>query len=246
MNEKDDIRKEVWQRLREVAYPDSRFDYDFSNFIADFRNSKRCAMRISEMPQYRDSKVLFITPDNSLTNLRELALRGGKTYVMTTYGIRRGFLLFEGNVVSKAKAEFMATLDGAEVFGRRISLEDLAALKHIDMLVTGAAAVTMDGIRFGKGHGFFDVEWGIFTELKMIDERTVTVTVVDDVQLVNYPFKPDEYDTITDYIVTPKKFIKVKPKYKRPSGIKWDALKRELYETIPPLQELAKLRGVKV
>ncbi len=52
---------------------------------------------------------------------------------MTTYGIRRGFLLFEGNVVSNARAEFMATLDGAEIFGRGISLEDLAALKHIDI-----------------------------------------------------------------------------------------------------------------
>ncbi len=30
MKGKDDIRKDVWQRLREVAYPDSRFDYDFT------------------------------------------------------------------------------------------------------------------------------------------------------------------------------------------------------------------------
>lgn len=246
MKTKDEIRKEVWRRLRKVAYPDSRFDYDFGNFIADFRNSEKCATRISMMPEYNDAKVLFITPDNSLTNIRKLALMEGKKYVMTTYGIRRGFLFFEGGQVRKTKADFMATLDGAEIFGRRLSLKELSDLKRIDMLVTGAAAVTMDGIRLGKGHGFFDVEWGIFTDLKMIDDKTITVTVVDDTQIVDYHFQPSEYDTITDYIITPTRMIKVKPRYKRPAGIHWDTLKRELYDTIPPLQELAKLRNVKV
>jgi len=246
MKTKDEIREEVWQRLRKVAYPDSRFDYDFSNFIPDFRNNEKCVTRISMMPEYKDAKLLFITPDNSLTNIRKLALMEGKKYVMSTYGIRRGFLFFEGGKVRKTKAHFMATLDGAEIFGRRLSLKELSDLKRIDVLVTGAAAVTMDGIRVGKGHGFFDVEWGIFTDLKMINDKTITITVVDDSQIVDYPFQPSEYDTITDYIITPTRMIKVKSKYKRPSGIQWDTLKRELYDTIPPLQELAKLRNVKI
>ena len=35
-------------------------------------------------------------------------------------------------------------------------------LGKIDLMLTGASAVSKNGVRFGKGHGFFDLEWGMF------------------------------------------------------------------------------------
>ena len=46
---------------------------------------------------------------------------------------------------------------------------------RFDLLVTGASAVSMEGVRFGKGHGFFDLEWGMFTDVGIVDEATPVV-----------------------------------------------------------------------
>ena len=43
------------------------------------------------------------------------------------------------------------------------------------------SAVSLDGVRFGKGHGFFDLEWGMFTELGIVDDSTPVAAVVHEV-----------------------------------------------------------------
>ena len=60
---------------------------------------------------------------------------------------------------------YAAWLDGMEHFGRPITLAEIAERGRFDFMVTGASAVSIDGVRFGKGHGFFDLEWGMFTDL---------------------------------------------------------------------------------
>src|SRR5690606_41665058 len=37
------------------------------------------------------------------------------------------------------------------------------------------SAVSIDGVRFGKGHAFFDLEWGMFTDLGLADEQSLIV-----------------------------------------------------------------------
>jgi len=242
MKSKSEIREDVWKRLRTVAYPDPIFDYDFSSFIADFQGSEKCVDAITTLDLWKDSRLIFITPDNSLTKLREKAILDAKRFVMTTYGIKRGFLLIEPNTIPDGQARFASTLYGAELFGKKISLKDLRELERISLVITGAAAVTMDGIRFGKGHGYFDIEWGIFTSLNLVDEKSKVITVVHDCQLTGEDVKPSSYDTVTDYIVTPTKTISVKPKYKKPIGIDSKSLTQELFDSIPPLRELAQIK----
>ena len=86
---------------------------------------------------------------------------------MPTGGIKRGFLLFSHDRIPLHQGEFASTLDGAEIFGLSISLTDimdLAESSKIDMMITGASAVSMNGVRYGKGHGYFDIEWALFKE----------------------------------------------------------------------------------
>lgn len=45
-----------------------------------------------------------------------------------------------------------------EHFARPITLEEIARRGRFDFMVTGASAVSVDGVRFGKGHGLFDLE----------------------------------------------------------------------------------------
>jgi hypothetical protein len=95
---------------------------------------------------------------------------------------------------------YAAWLDGLEHFGRPISLAEIAERGRFDLMVTGASAVSMEGVRFGKGHGFFDLEWGMFTDLGIVDEATPVVAVVHDVQVVEERLFPSPTDIIVDKI----------------------------------------------
>ncbi|MGO9644311.1 MAG: 5-formyltetrahydrofolate cyclo-ligase [Candidatus Bathyarchaeia archaeon] len=243
MKSKSEIREEVWKKLRAVAFPDPIFDFDFSSFIADFQGSEKCAETIANLDSWKKSGLVFITPDNSLIKLREKAILTGKRFVMTTYGIKRGFLLIDPNTISMQQAAFASTLYGAELFGKKISLEELRALGRLDLVITGAAAVTMCGVRFGKGHGYFDIEWGIFTSLNLVDMSSKIIVVVHDCQVTDEDFKPSSFDTVTDYIVTPTQIFTLEPKYRKPTGIDSNLLTKELLDTIPPLQELERIQN---
>ena len=44
------VRETVWQRLRDVALPDTRFVYDLTWFIPDFAGSEQLYARLRELP----------------------------------------------------------------------------------------------------------------------------------------------------------------------------------------------------
>lgn len=132
--------------------PDSRFSWKFSEFIADYEGSDLCAENLCATEIYRNSEVVFITPDNNLETFRERAIRDKKTILMTNYGIERGVFLIAPGSVPEGKEELASTLDGVQRYWKFITLREIAEkIKHIDMLVTGASAITPSGIRFGQG-----------------------------------------------------------------------------------------------
>ncbi|MEM0023844.1 MAG: 5-formyltetrahydrofolate cyclo-ligase [Thermofilaceae archaeon] len=244
--EKMKFRISVWEKLRHVAKPDSRFHYDFSHFIPDFEGSELCVEKVREMSLYKRSRLLFITPDNCLEQLREAAIIDGKTFVMPTYGIRRGFILLERRLVPHGKEDFAASLDGAERFGVRVSLRDIASLGKFDMVFTGVSLVNTSGVRFGKGEGFFDLEWGMLSEIGVVDDMTPVVVIAHDVQVIEANLPVEPHDTVADIIVTPSRVIFTGSKMKKPKGINWALVTKEMLEEIPPLRELAEMKGIKI
>ena len=238
------VRQKIWSRLTEVALPDSRFHLDFAEFIPDFIGSDRALARLRELPCYRIGRYAFVTPDNCLAGLRSRMLRDGMSMVVSTYGIYRGFVLLEPDMVPEGQETFAGWLDGLEHFGRPTTLAEIAERGTFDFMVTGASAVSLNGVRFGKGHGFFDLEWGMFTDIGIAGEQTPVVAVVHDVQVVEDTLFPSPTDIIVDYIATPDKLHEAARKDSRPRGIKWELLEPEIIEATPPLKELQALRGV--
>lgn len=237
------IRQQIWEKLRPVAKPDSRFHLNFSEVIPDFEGSEQAIDRVTAQPFYRQGAYAFVTPDNGLVDLRRRLLADGKTLVVSTYGIYRGFVLLEPERIPPEHHLFAAWLDGLEHFGRPITLAEIASRGRFDFMVTGASAVSMNGVRFGKGHGFFDMEWGMFTEIGIVDERTPVTAVVHDVQVVEETLFPNETDILVDSIATPTRFLEVR-RGPRPRGIRWDLIDPEQLAATPPLQELHQRRGM--
>jgi 5-formyltetrahydrofolate cyclo-ligase len=222
------IRERIWSRLEEVAKPDSRYHLFFSEVIPDFQGSEIATDRVMALSALPSAKLAFITPDNCLVELRRRFIEAGTPFVMSTYGIYRGFLYMASGMVPKGAELYAAWLDGMEHFG----------------MVTGASAVSMEGVRFGKGHGFFDLEWGMFSDLKLVDESTPVVAVVHDVQVVEDKLQPSETDIVVDYIATPSRMITVQRRTRRPQGVKWELLDAKQIAHTPPIRELQRMRGL--
>jgi 5-formyltetrahydrofolate cyclo-ligase len=240
---REDARERVWAELREVARPDSRFAWDFAEFIADYEGSDAGAERLLARADDRGHERWFLTPDNNLDPLRERLIECGTAFLMPTYGIRRGFLRLDPADVPAGQAAFAATLDGMNRFAERVPLDDLeASHPGLDVLVTGASFVTRGGLRMGKGHGFFDLEWAMCRRIGLADADTEVLAAVHDVQVVPARENRDElaadHDTIVDAIVTPTETIGVADAPPKPAGIHWDLLDRGEIESIPPLRRL--------
>ncbi len=236
------IRQQIWEKLRPVAKPDSRFHFDFTNYIPDFQGSEAAIERLVSQPFYRESAYAFVTPDNGLAQLRRRMLEDGKTLVVSTYGIHRGFFLLEPSRIAREYTLYASSLDGMEELGRTISLSEILKRGRFDCMVTGASAVSVNGVRFGKGHGYFDLEWGMFTDIGVADERSLVIAVVHDVQVVEEELVPSETDILVDAVATPTRYLNVK-RGLRPKGIKWDLLGPDQLTGTPPLQELQRMQG---
>lgn len=244
---RDETRERVWSDLREVARPDSRFGWDFSSFIADYEGSDQGATRLLTRGENQGYEHWFVTPDNNLDPLRERLVERGVPFVMPTYGIRRGFLRLEPDDVPEGQAAFAGTLDGMNRFASRIELETMErTLAPLDCMITGASFVTEDGLRMGKGHGFFDLEWAMMREVGLADETTDVVAVVHDAQVlddITGQSLAADHDTIVDAIVTPTQTISIDEAPSKPAGIRWPLLDRDRVEGMPPLQTLWERAG---
>lgn len=239
MDHKASVRSEVFATLRTVALPDSRFHFDFGEFIADFHGSDHAVARLVQHRFYQDAEVVFITPDNCLEQLRYRALLDGKTVLTTSYSIKRGFWLLRQQDIPAEKLLYASTLDGMERVGRPMSLRQIAEeLRKVDYLVTGTGAINEEGVRFGKGHGFFDAEWGMLHRMGVIATSTPAAAVVHDCQVLRQDLYPEIFDTVADIIFTPTRTIEVTAPHKPDCGIVWSLLDPHMLETIPPLQEL--------
>jgi 5-formyltetrahydrofolate cyclo-ligase len=242
-NSKEAIRQRVWLDLQHVARPDSRFHWNFAEFITDYEGSEQGAERIRALSAWQESDLMFITPDNNLEVLRRKAMEDGKRFVMSTYGIARGFLYMDPARIPAEQYGWASTLDGMDRFAQPVTLADLPALGKFNLLVTGASAISTRGIRFGKGHGYFDLEWAMFSETDCITANPIVVCAGHDCQIVESDLPGSEFDTRVDLIVTPTRTIPVPSELgHQPGRIVWNRLEPGMVERIPPLQELRQMQ----
>jgi 5-formyltetrahydrofolate cyclo-ligase len=79
--------------------------------------------------------------------------------------------LLEPSNIGPARGAVRSSLDGMEHLGTAHFVRGAQVSRGaFDFMVTGASAVSLNGVRFGKGHGFFDLEWGMFTDVGIAHE----------------------------------------------------------------------------
>jgi 5-formyltetrahydrofolate cyclo-ligase len=129
---------------------------------------------------------------------------------------------------------------GVTRYGRKLA-STLTEIGRVDLLVTGAVAVSLQGDRIGKGTGYFDLEYMILREIGSAGGTTPVIAVVDDLQVLKeLPW--NEKDVSIDLIVTPTTYITVHHPRPRPKGIDWLSLQPRQMKGMLPLRELSRSR----
>lgn len=199
MASKREIREFVWRLLEEKGV--AAFPLPARGRIPNFKGAREAALRLRGLEEYRRAKVVFCTPDSPQRPVREFVLRDGKTLLMASPRIKRGFVLVDPT----ADPREASTIRGAFKFGRIV----YAPETKIDLLVVGSVAVSPSGYRLGKGTGYFDREFKILQRYRCIDEKTPIATTIHDLQIVE-DLPVDPWDVPVDIIVTPTRVMRVK------------------------------------
>lgn len=221
-----------------MARPDSRFGYDLTSFIPDFAGSELLFGKLQELPCYQADGPVFVTPDNCLQDLKAGLIRSGRP-LLQTVAVALGFHYIRPGTVPVADARFAGTLDGALLLAEKLELDAVRRLGPLDFVVTGACAVDpRTGVRFGKGHGYFDTEWALLSELGIVSPATPVIICVHDHQLVDTELVPSSYDTAGDWIITPTQVIHVTQRHRNPAGVQWDLVDAQRLAEIEPLRQL--------
>jgi 5-formyltetrahydrofolate cyclo-ligase len=109
--------------------------------------------------------------------------------------------------------------------------------------VTGGSAVSSNGVRFGKGHGYFDLEWAMLSEMGRVDGSSQIVDVVHDCQVVDESLAGEDHDVPVDWIITPTRTVRVADPGRRIGHVRWEMLTGSPLDRIPPIQELRAARN---
>lgn len=241
---KERIRGAVRERMSRIILPDSRFVYQLEHISPDFPGSENFPVLLKELPFYEGENPVYITPDNCTDHVRAQFIREQRP-LMAIVHIALGYHYFAPGSVPEGQERFAGTHDGSLIFGENVDLEFLMSLPRPDFYVTGAAVMNRDGARWGKGHGYGDVQWGIFYEAGLVDQSTPVIVCTHDYVIVDEEIPTTERDLTADWIVTPTEVIEVDNPLPKPTvGIDYEALDDEFAKELAlPLAQLEAMKA---
>ncbi|MEM2105217.1 MAG: 5-formyltetrahydrofolate cyclo-ligase [Candidatus Bathyarchaeia archaeon] len=194
---KQQLREKIWREMELSGI--AIFPKPCRGRIPNFLGSATAAEKLRQTDEWKKAKVIFANPDSPQQKVRENALLDGKTLIMASPRLARGFILIDPAKV-KGKEHFASTIKGAFKFG-----VETQSFPKPDLIIEGSVAVDVHGHRLGKGHGYGDTEIAI---LKRMFGEIPIATTVHDIQVVDaVPF--EEKDEKVSLIVTPTRLIRV-------------------------------------
>jgi len=230
---KDAAREYVWDTLQQEKI--ARFPFPPHDRIPNFADARVAAERIAKHDLFQEAKSIKVNPDAPQRFVRHLALEQGIVVFVPTPRLRAGFKKLNSKYIPENELKRAASLSHMDDYAETVKLDDLP---QMDLIVAGSVAVTRDGKRCGKGHGYSDLEYAILRELG--HKPVPVMTTVHPVQLIE-GFPSDDHDIPLSLIVTPDETIEIENPPESPEGINWDLLSSEDLEAMPVLKKLREM-----
>ena len=229
---KHPIRKRIWTLLeREGAVPPG-----VHGRIPAFHEAEAAAARLAALPVWQAARVIKAVPDRAQLPVRARALSDGKLLYMAVPRLaeKLPFYLLDPSVLTVPPAQAASSSMAAQI-ARRVAVE---ALQPVELIVCGSVAVNRRGVRLGKGAGYSDIEVALLQEAGLIGPKTIIVTTVHPLQVVDEELPETDHDFSVDLIVTPDEVIECSPP-RRPPGLLWEHLDEARIAAIPVLADRA-------
>jgi 5-formyltetrahydrofolate cyclo-ligase len=232
---KQEIRTLVWDLLER----ENVVEPGVHGYIPTFHGADAAAARLAQLPSWQATGVIKAVPDTAQQPVRERALRDGKLLYVAVPRLAdaRPFYVLDPGTLSAPSAEAAST----EWVANSAVKVGVIDMRPVDMVVCGSVAVNRHGARLGKGAGYSDLEVALLQEAGLISSRTVIVTTVHALQVVDEPLPETAHDFRVDLIVTSAEVIEC-DRARRPSGLYWDHLDPEQIGAIPVLAAMAAAR----
>lgn len=231
---KQAIRERVWallERRGAARFPGARAR------IPNFVGAEAAAERLAGLPAWKRARVVKANPDAPQLSVRAGALAEGKLVYMAVPRLteKKPFLLLDSDRL-KVSPRRAASIKGASAVGQKVSIN---VMRPIDLVVCGTVAVNRKGVRVGKGGGFSDLEFALLVEAGLINDKTLLVTTVHPLQVLDEDLPETDHDFRVGRIVTPDEVIACRRVRRRP-GILWDHLDEEKISAIPVLRSFSR------
>jgi 5-formyltetrahydrofolate cyclo-ligase len=231
--EKQELRERVWNELEESG--EARFPFPPRGRIPNFAGAEQAAERLAETDIWGRADVLKSNPDSPQRPVRRRALEAGKVVYMAVPRLRdeKCFLRLDPEEI--ADIDHATTIGGSSELGEPVGPEEM---EPIELIISGSVAMTEDGDRVGKGEGYSDLEFSVLREFGLVDDDTVTVTTVHEIQVVDEEVPTTPQDVPMDWVFTPEWSVRTEATADKPVGIEWTVLGEERLDEIPILRRL--------
>ncbi len=193
---KQEAREYVWKKLEEAGVA------LFPNYgkIPNFKGADKSAKLLTSCEEWKKAKIIFYSPVTLHRSYVRYLNQEGKTVIMATPRLRRGFILIELGSVTPEDGKFLKT--GLSK-GKNIGWNT----QQSELMVIGSVAVDLKDNRIGKGSGFGD------REIKFFKERFGNIPVASNVHELqvfeDLSYLMEEHDEKVEIIATNERVIKV-------------------------------------
>ncbi|XP_043462642.1 methenyltetrahydrofolate synthase domain-containing protein [Leptopilina heterotoma] len=232
------FRRKVWVNLtrKEAVILSSNKSH---NRIPNFKGAAEAAKRLTELEEFKEAKIIKISPDKPQETVKNLALENDKKVLLPKQRLRNGLFNLVTRVTDPTEEEqkLVITKHGIQQIEEAVGLH--SDIK-VDLVVLGSVCVSPTGHRVGDGEGYADLEFALMSRMGAVSADTIVVTTVHDCQIIedlpSHLFQ--SHDLPVDIIVTPTQTIIVSEKLKKPDSVIWSILSNRRLKSMPILQQL--------
>ncbi|XP_023244890.1 methenyltetrahydrofolate synthase domain-containing protein [Copidosoma floridanum] len=238
---KQSFREKMWVHMAKEKL--TRSFRSLCSRIPFFNGYDEATKRLTELNEYKEAKLLMISPDKPQESVIIASLQQKKEVLIPRPRLLSGLFYRVKSAADLPEEEAKDVVVRYDIKQVQTPINFHSKDLKVDMLVLGSVCVNKAGYRIGEGEGFVDLEYAILSKMKAVDENTIIVTTVHDCQILddlpNELFEP--HDVAVDVIITPTQTIVVNPKLKRPNDIIWSNISEKRLERIPILKEIKAL-----
>lgn len=202
---KQEIRETTWDRMAEEQI--AQFPLPCFGRIPNFIGAEEASKQITRLIEFRKAQFIFSAPDYVLHSIREIVLQNRKDLLVATPHINE-FLMLKSKDVPPRVIKKAVTIKGMFNYGKEIRLSQIN--NPLDLFCQGSVAIDRKGNRLGKGMGYGDREFHLLQQEGVIDQETIVITLVHDVQILDDFSKLMEPNDVKVHIaLTPTEIIRL-------------------------------------